>query len=82
MRKQLSRFERNKLMSIVDRLNPVAELEKIEDDGTYVYKAKVENIVVGFLIPQRHTRVGKLREPLLDRELSRNISAHLRFKDE
>lgn len=82
MRKQLSRFERNKLMSIIDRVNPVAELEKIEEDGSYVYTAKVENIVVGFLIPQRHTRVGRLKEPLLDRELSRNISAHLRFKDE
>lgn len=84
MQERLSRFERNKLMSVIDRLNPVAELERVDDNGNYYYKAKIEqeNIIVGFLIPQRHTRVGKLREPLLDRELSRNISAHLRFKDE
>ena len=84
MTKFLSRFERNKLMPVVDRVNPVAELERVEENGDYVYKAKLEqeNIIVGFIVPSRHTRVGRLKEPLLDRELSRNISAHLRFKDE
>lgn len=82
MTKILSRFERNKLMSVVDRVNPVAELDRVEENGDYVYKAKLEqeNIIVGFIVPSRHTRVGRLREPLLDRELSKNISAHLRFK--
>lgn len=75
--------ERHHLVSLIERLNPVAVLEKELENGDLKYKARLSRgQTFFFVVPREKSFVGKLKEKMLDQELSKNLIRHLVSKKE
>lgn len=75
--------ERHKLINILERTNPIAVLEKELENGDLKYKARLSRgQLFFFIVPKEKSFVGKLKEKMLDQELSKNLIRHLVSKKE
>lgn len=76
------RFERYRLITLIERYNPVATLQSETEEGDFIYTSKIESTgdIVFFLVPYKETFLGKRRERMLSQEWSKSIVRFLKVK--